>query len=235
MAGICDLHNHILPGMDDGCATVEESLAVLTEAARQGVYHIIATPHYYPEESLKTFLQRREASENLLRARLPEDFRLCVGAEVAWFDGISGCDNLDALCFGNSRYLLLELPFAPWTSNMFREIRNLNHIRGIVPIIAHLERYLSLQNRKSVEQLLSNDVLVQMNAEYLLNFKTSIVARGLLKRGVVQLLGTDCHNLTSRPFNLGLALKKRGFTKEFTQAARLSMEIFLAAEGKESW
>ena len=230
MAGICDLHNHILPGMDDGCTTVEESLAVLAEAAKQGVFHMIATPHYYAEESVEDFLRRRQAAESILRGQLPENFRLCVGAEVAWFNGISHCEQLEALCFGKSRYMLLELPFAPWTSNMFRELRNLNHIRGIIPIIAHLERYIPLQNKKTVEQLLSNDVLVQMNAEYLLDFRTVMSARGLLKKGTVQLLGTDCHNLTARPFNLGAALKKRGLSREFACAAALSMEIFAAAE-----
>lgn len=232
MAAICDIHNHILPGMDDGCSCVEESLAVLTAAAEQGVHHLVATPHYYAQESIEDFLCRRQEAESQLRACLPEDMHLCVGAEVAWFNGISRCERLEALCIGKSRFLLLELPFAPWDSNLFRELRNLSHIRGVIPIVAHLERYLPLQTKDAVKKLLGNDVLVQMNAEYFQRFVTALDARRLFAKGWVQLLGTDCHNMTTRPFNLGQAMKKMktlGLEKQLTQAAALSMEIFEAA------
>ncbi len=230
MTAICDLHNHILPGMDDGCQTLEESLAVLAVAAEQGVFHLVCTPHYYGEEPVEAFLQRRDAAERLLREHLPQGMHICVGAEVAYYNGICRCEQLEKLCFGNSRFLLLELPFTSWNSDMFRELQNLNHIRGIIPIIAHLERYLPLQSKQAVKHLLENDVLVQMNAEGLLHLDSAFTARRLLKNGTAQLLGSDCHNLTTRPFNLGTALKKRGLSREFTRAAALSMEIFAAAE-----
>ena len=61
-----DMHSHFLPGMDDGCQTAEESIRLLEYARKRGVVGMIATPHYYPEESIEEFLHRRqEAAQNL--------------------------------------------------------------------------------------------------------------------------------------------------------------------------
>ena len=90
--GICDLHCHVLPGMDDGCRSVEESIRVMEESARQGVGAMMATPHYYPRETVESFLSRRHAAYSQLneiikgkKKNLPV---LNLGAEVAWHNGL---------------------------------------------------------------------------------------------------------------------------------------------------
>jgi len=237
--GICDIHGHFLPGMDDGCKTVEESLQVLKSSFAQGVRGMFATPHYYPVEPVETFCGRRQAAEQLLRQHMERETaplpRICMGAEVAYRPGLSYEDALERLCLGRSRYLLLEMPFAPWGSNVIREVGNICRTRGIVPIIAHLERYLSMQSRQTVGKLLEQDVLVQMNAGELLRFGSRRQAQGLLKSGVVQLLGTDCHNMTTRAPNLGLAakhLRRRGLGAVLAEIEQLSNEIFSEAVGE---
>ncbi len=233
MFNICDLHGHFLPGMDDGCKTVEESLQVLQSSYAQGIGQMFATPHYYPVETVEAFLERRQAAydrlmEHLADCRVPFP-EICLGAEVAYRTGISREEDLDKLCLGKSRYLLLELPFRRWDSNVVRDIQIICSTRNITPILAHIERYLDLQTRDSLDSVLEQDVLVQMNAGNFLRFGSRRTAVKLLKNGVVQLLGSDCHNMTTRPPNLGQALEylqKHGIKDVLQSVGDFSMQIF---------
>lgn len=235
---ICDMHCHLLPGMDDGCKTAEESIQVLRTSYEQGVRQMFATPHYYPVESIDTFLARREAAMGRLSQRMEQEEQplpqICLGAEVAYRPGLGYEEELDKLCLGSSRYLLLEMPFTRWSEEVVRSVRNICNIRGITPILAHIERYLSMQSRDTLMRVLEQEVLVQMNAENLLQFSKRGKARKLLESGTVQLLGTDCHNLTSRKPNLGPGveyLEKKGLTHIVRDIADLSQSIFREATG----
>lgn len=241
MERICDLHGHFLPGMDDGCKRVEESVQVLQSSFRQGIARVFATPHYYPVEPVEQFLRRREESvsrlEEYIRSQGIEDIpQIFLGAEVAYRPGISHQEGLEKLCLGNSRYLLLEMPFARWGKAEEREVRNLCVSGGVTPVLAHIERYIGQQDRGTLERILGMDVLVQMNAEYLLRCSTRREGRKLLRNGTVQLLGTDCHNMTTRQPNLGKALeylRKKGMDDVLANIAGLSDEIFREAVGAE--
>lgn len=236
---ICDMHSHVLPGMDDGCKTAEEALLVLQESYQQGVSAMFATPHYYPVESVDAFLSRREAAWQRLSDQIQQVDtqvpRLCLGAEVAYRPGLCYEENLQKLCLGNSGYLLLELPFSRWSRDVFRDIRNMYSVKGITPILAHIERYLSIQTADMLEQVLELDALIQMNAESLLHFGRRRRHSKLLEKGLVQLLGSDCHNTTSRPQNLqaGIAyLEKRSLHRQISSVAEKSMDIFREATEK---
>lgn len=239
MISICDMHCHVLPGVDDGCADLAESLHVLQTASDQEVHNLIATPHFYSNrERIETFLQRRNVAYALLQPHIPSSMHICLGAEVAYFSGISRYENIEQLCLGKSRFMLLELPFTLWDGNVVRELYNLICIRGITPVLAHIERYLSIQPKEILQKILALDVLVQMNADNLLHFLPAFQARRLLRSGVVQLLGSDCHNATDRGFCLGKAathLIKHGMTRQLRHAANLSYEIFQKACGMEDF
>lgn len=239
MDRICDLHGHFLPGMDDGCKTPQEALQVLRSSYQQGIRRVFATPHYYPVEPVERFLERREASvrqlEEYIRSQgevlLPQ---ICLGAEVAYRPGLSYEEQLGKLCLGSSRYLLLEMPFTKWGKAEEREVRNICSAGGVTVILAHIERYIDHQDRNTLEWILGQDVLAQMNAEYLLRFSTRREGRKLLRNGTVQLLGTDCHNMTTRQPKLGEALaylSKKGMDRELEHIARFSDEIFREAAG----
>lgn len=209
---LCDFHSHFLPGMDDGCKTPEESVALLKLSYGQGVRRIFATPHYYPVEPVSDFLGRREAAAERLQAQLenqPEAQipQFLLGAEVAFRPGLGYEKDLEKLCLGPSRYLLLEMPFSRWTGSQIREVANICSAQGIVPVIAHIERYMHYQSADILKILMQQDVLIQMNAEYLLNWKTRRKGLKMLQKGLVHLLGTDSHNLTSRSPNLGEAVQ----------------------------
>ena len=235
---ICDMHSHILPGMDDGSADAEMSLEMLHRAAEQGVPKMLATPHYYPVESVEDFLKRRNHAAEILRAAMAEANEplpeVCLAAEVAYRPGIGYEENLGKLCIGDSEFLLLELPFAAWGPEVLRDIRNMICTKGITPILAHLERYMRFQKKKVLLDVLQQGVLVQMNAEAVLERKTRRTAMKLLKSGTVQLLGSDCHNLTSRRPNLGDAVQQlqqvRGMDRVLDQIGFISTDILEQAE-----
>lgn len=236
--GICDMHCHLLPGMDDGCKTAAESVQVLRTSYEQGVRQMFATPHYYPVEPVSTFLERRSAAMERLMQQVEQETQplpqICLGAEVAYRPGLGYEEELDKLCMGSSRYLLLEMPFTRWSEEVVRSVRNICNTRGITPILAHIERYLSMQSRDTLMRVLEQDVLVQMNTENLLQFSKRGKARKMLESGMVQLLGTDCHNLTSRKPNLGPGveyLEKKGMTRIVRDIASLSQSIFREATG----
>lgn len=235
---ICDLHGHFLPGMDDGCKTVEEAIQVLGSSYAQGVRQMLATPHYYPIEPIAAFLERREAAMQALSRQIEAEAQplpqICLGAEVAYRPGLGYEEELDKLCLGSSRYLLLEMPFERWGDEVVRSVRNICSTKGITPIIAHIERYLSMQSRDTLMGVLEQDVLVQMNAEHLLQFRSRRQGRKLLESGTVQLLGSDCHNMTTRQPNIGPAvayLEKKGMDRVVRSIAQLSQSVFQEAAG----
>lgn len=231
-----DLHCHVLPGMDDGCRDVLESIQLLQKSRRQNAAGLIATPHYYPQESVDAFLQRRQAAFEQLKLNMElwniAEPKLCLGAEVAWRSGISREPKLAELCLGGSDYLLLELPFSKWDSSVLREAEAIIQVRGLTPIIAHLERYAHFQDRKTLQQLYGMNLLIQMNAEYCLDPKTARKARKLIEDGIVQVLGSDSHNPDRRPPNLGPAvqkLKAGGGSAALRKVLKRNQDIFTQA------
>lgn len=238
MITICDMHCHILPGMDDGSKDVSMSMDMLRAAAKQGVRQILATPHYYPVESVGDFLERRNQAAHALRQAmdaaqepLPQ---VCLAAEVAYRPGIGYEEELRSLCIGKSEFLLLELPFGPWGPEVLRDIRNMSCAKGITPVLAHLERYLRIQKKKVIHEVLQQGVLVQLNAEAVLERRTRSKALKMLKAGTVHLLGSDCHNLTTRKPNLGDAVKLlqevRGLDEPLRRIEFVSTDILEQAQ-----
>lgn len=208
-----DFHSHILPGVDDGPETVEQSLAMLRSSFLQGVNAVVSTSHFYAnEEYPEDFLKRRN-----MAARCLEDAMLfstdvypkvILGAEVLFFPGISEAEDMKKLCIGNSRSILIEPPMAPWSEDMLDEIVQLGRNFDLTPIIAHVDRYMTiLQDPSLIDRVLKKKLLVQVNGSYFLNPKTQKAAFANLNAGKIHLIGSDCHNLESRPPNLGSVRK----------------------------
>lgn len=210
MSMMIDWHSHILPGIDDGSTCVEESLALLRAEADQGIRRVIATPHFYAHHSTpEVFLENRRLAEQRLREAAAEQTGLpeiSLGAEVYYFQGMHHCDALRELTIGGSEYILIELPFGVWTDKIYRELTLIHKTQGLIPIIAHVDRYLSpLARRQIPERLAELPVLVQANGEFFLNRFTAGKALRMLRQGHIHLLGSDCHNTTARKPNLGAA------------------------------
>ena len=212
MAGIVDFHSHVLPQIDDGSSSLEMSLSMLRKLTRQGIGHVVATPHFYAwNDTPEEFLARRAQAEARLRHAMegrPGMPRLSLGAEVAFYPGMSGSDSLSALCLGKSRYILVELPGTPWYNSIYEELQAIWDRQGLVPVIAHVDRYLEpFRTERLMKRLEDLPVLIQANAEFFLQRRTARTAIRLLDKGRIHLLGSDCHNLTSRAPQLGQAVE----------------------------
>lgn len=211
MSRIIDFHSHVLPGIDDGSHSVEESIALLRLAAEQGITHVVATPHFYPQQDTpERFLRRRAAAEAALREELqkhPGLPEVSVGAEVYYFNGISNSEAISKLTIDKKRCILIEMPLPPWTDSMYRELDGLYRKQGLIPIIAHVDRYIGRFRTYGIpERLAALPVLVQANGEFFLKRSTAAMALRMLNKNQIHLLGSDCHNLTSRAPDLGHAL-----------------------------
>ena len=212
MNGIVDFHCHILPGIDDGSKSVEMSVAMLQKEAEQGIRQVIATPHFYANyDHPQRFLERRNAAEARLREEMEKHSdlpQLSVGAEVYFFPGMSSSDWLSALTMSQKKCMLIEMPESAWTENNYRELGRIYENCGIIPVVAHVERCISLfRNRDLLRRLGELPVLVQANASFFLNPRTRHTAMKMLRKEQIHLLGSDCHNLTERRPNLGPALE----------------------------
>ena len=211
MNGLIDFHSHVLPEIDDGSKSVEMSIQMLRVEAQQGIGHVVATPHFYPQyDTPERFLKRRAAAEIALREEmqkhtgLPE---LSVGAEVYYFPGISDSEGISELTIDQKRCILIEMPTSTWTEAMYRELEGLYVKRGLIPIVAHIDRYIGrFHNRGIPKRLAQLPVLIQANAEFFLERYTSSLALRMLKKEEIHLLGSDCHDLSSRKPNLQDAL-----------------------------
>lgn len=203
-----DWHSHLLPAMDDGSKNVEESLKLLNLLQEQGVSHVVATPHFYAnDESVDRFLTRRKQSFDNLKGNLSRQcLEIHLGAEVKYYQGISRMEGLDKLCIEGSNILLLEMPFGKWSNFVVSEVIELANTTRFRIMLAHIERYLSLQNKSVWRMLYENGVLMQVNAGVFLSMGTRRKALRFIKSGGVLFVGSDCHNMTSRPPKIGQAM-----------------------------
>lgn len=208
-----DFHSHILPGVDDGSPDAATSLEMLGRESAQGISRVVATPHFYARhERPERFLERRERAEEALRRAmaqrdgLPE---LLVGAEVHFFRGIAESEFLPQLTIRGTNSILVEMPPAPWPEALCRELADIWDKRGITPIVAHIDRYIGPFRTHGIPKLLQElPVLVQANASFFLDRATARMALNMLKADRIQLLGSDCHNLTDRKPDLGEAVSR---------------------------
>ena len=196
-----DFHTHILPGLDDGSASVRESVTLIKMLKEQGVDKILLTPHFYAyASSAEDFTARRESSVKRLLdelCRVAVDVELYLGCEVLYFNELWRIDGLEQFCISGTNYILIEMPFSKWTETMLQCIEKIA-VQGFVPVIAHFERYIQYGNMDKIRTLTESGARLQMNCEYINNFFSRRKAINLIKKNVVWAIGTDCHNTTKR-------------------------------------
>lgn len=206
-----DIHSHILPAIDDGAKDLDESLKLLELMKEDGITHVMATPHFYPQDTnLDSFLQASVSCYNKLNKEikgraLPQIF---LGCEMLYFDGIGNSTSLSRLCLNNSRFLLLELTDHIINDRLFKNLTILTEQVGIIPIIAHIERYCKAKNfKKLLEFVIENNIPIQLNTEsfFIPFFRRPL--KKILKSDAIIILGTDTHSVDLRPPKMKAALE----------------------------
>lgn len=196
-----DVHSHFLPQIDDGPRQVNESIAMLGDSYQQGVTVCAGTSHLvlHREGSIELFLEQRDNAIVSLEKAL-EDIgtvvpKLLYGAEVLLDNDISKFDGLKRLCISGTNLLLVELPTKKYNQN-YAEWLYLLNLKGIVPIIAHIERYSYI--KVLLEELESVNVVYQINAKTILKNKWFKFLLNLYYHEKSVLVSSDMHNMGTR-------------------------------------
>ncbi len=228
-----DFHSHILPCVDDGSKSLEQSLEMLCALSAQGVKTVVATPHFYADdERLEEFLKRRSAAYEGLKGAMNDSMpRVLLGAEVRFYSGIENLSDVKRLCIEGTNVLLLEMPFSKWSGYTLKEVIELSTMRNVTVVLAHIDRYLSFQDKEVWSRLLDNDILMQVNAAAFKGPFSRARTMEMLRSGMIHLIGTDCHNMSDRAPNMKFASDKivkkfgDGFMAKFTKYGNKILNI----------
>ena len=188
-----DLHSHLLPGVDDGSRTVEQSVQVLREMARRGITDVCLTPHLRANETVDAPPLRHDEAFAALRAEAPDLPRLHRGAEVMLDRPLPlERERMGRITLGGSRYILVEFPRLVSTeavTNALTRVRD----AGFVPVLAHPERY-SACSVESVSYWRGLGTKMQVDATTLHSTQArGQRARQLVGAGLADILAGDNH------------------------------------------
>jgi protein-tyrosine phosphatase len=197
---LIDIHAHVLPGLDDGPATLDDSIALLRAAARDGTRTIVATPHLradYPDVDVR----RLAAMCATVQAALPADVPIAVvpGGEIDLLWALDASDEqLRLASLGQSgRYLLIETPHRELDS-AFERLLFAVAARGFAIVLAHPEVNPTFQRDvKRLKALAARGVALQVTARSLMPRRASRarrVATELVRAGMAHVVASDAHS-----------------------------------------
>lgn len=202
-----DIHTHLLFGVDDGPETFEESIAMLKHAKAQGIDAMILTPHYrhgmfsYPKDRIEEHFAKLYKPAEEMGIRLYLGTEQHINSMTIEYIEKGRCNTM-----AGTNYVLAE--YKPETDYGYIEASVRDLIRhGYVPIIAHVERYMCMhEDLGQVEHLRKLGVMIQVNANAVIGadgFRMKGYTKKLLKKGLVDFVGSDSHDLKKRMNNMG--------------------------------
>jgi protein-tyrosine phosphatase len=204
---VIDLHCHILPGLDDGPATLDESLELARGARAAGIEVAVATPHIredYPFDPALISVKARELNQVLGEEGI--GLNVIEGAEVA-ISRVRDLEDetLQSLCLGSGPYMLVETPYTYATTILEETLFDLQ-VRGFRPVLAHPERGPSFQQEPDrLVRLVERGVLCSVTAASMMGTFGGTVRRftaELFSKGLVHNVASDAHDAVRRPIDL---------------------------------
>ncbi len=204
MSKLCDLHTHILPGIDDGASTMEYALEMLKNAVASDVEFIVATPHCNTPGERKNYLDPdlQERFTRLQQAAASLPIQLALGAEVHVTEELSTHLMEGRLpSINGSRYLLTEFPMHFQKNDFIKVLQEIKTC-GYIPLVAHPERYRTVcEQPQMVEQWLNMGCHVQLTGGSILGESGKTVQRTaafLLRYDMVACIASDAHGINWR-------------------------------------
>jgi protein-tyrosine phosphatase len=190
---VIDLHCHLLPGVDDGSRSVEQSVEVLRRMQEAGVTAVCLTPHHSSGRVAAGIPASHDAAFAALSAQAPDGNALSRGVELMLDRSVSPVLlEHPGLTLAGTRYLLVEFPriaAAPAVANALQQLTQL----GLVPVLAHPERYSSC-SPGAVRRWKSVGAVMQVDAATLLSGRgRGARARELLAHGLADIMAADNH------------------------------------------
>jgi len=198
-----DIHSHLLFDVDDGARNIKESIVLLKKMKEIGFDNVILTPHYikgseYSCENQEKIEKIEKIREVLKRNKI--DINVYLGNEVFINKEIYELIKAGHIyTLNKTRYILVELPFHNEIVNLEDIIYELK-VKGLIPIIAHPERYTYFQNNyKEVDRLREEGFLFQANYASILGYygkESKKLLKYMLKKQYIDYFGTDIHRTT---------------------------------------
>jgi len=193
-----DLHSHILPNIDDGARSIEETSEMLKEAEEAGFEAIVATSHY--SKYFQTETPERELWVNIIYKKMQEQdikTELYLGNEIYLTENtMKVLEEGKASTINDTSYVLIEFPLDKEPLELYEVIYEMIQNK-LVPILAHPERYSYVQqDPELVYDLIQKGVLMQANYGSIIGMygkKAQITVKKLLENNMIHFLGTDCH------------------------------------------
>lgn len=235
-----DIHSHVLHNTDDGAKNLNMSLYLLEESLRGGVTDIIATPHFYPlRDTLEEYTNKVEANFKELKEAIKDKNvpNIYLGYEVLYYSGISRAESLKKLTLNGSKYILLEPDYYNLDRAFLFELLRLRE-NGLVPIIAHIERYYKVWGYKKILSFIKeNGILTQVNATSFFGRHYNRVLETLTQEDLITFIASDTHSPDMRPPIINAALRKITDLCGDTYTQKLiknSQSLFLEITDKEA-
>lgn len=209
-----DIHSHIIPNVDDGARSVEETFNILKEAQGAGFTDVILTSHFllnYYETNAQELIFWKEKLQEVLKKQGTK-INLHSGMEIYITNQMEELlENKKILTLANSGYMLIELPLAT-NVKYFDYVVYYLEAKGIKPIIAHPERYKCVQKDPDiVEEYIEKGCLIQCNYGSIVNLygrEAEKTIKTLLKKNQVHFLGSDVHRENGTYLIIPDAIKK---------------------------
>lgn len=214
-----DFHCHVLPSFDDGPKDALESVEILKKLKQQGFDTVVSTSHFYRnKETYEQFIIRRQKAYNQLSQSIlgNNSPQIILGAEVTFYSSIVD-EDISGLCISGTKYLLLELPFYNLSPPEFNLLVEFVESSEYKIIFAHIERYQQFYNKTLFENILRLDALFQVSCDSIVEKKLRKTSLKLIKERKVHIIGTDTHNMTSRPplYDIASQIIKKKLGQEF--------------------
>ncbi|MEG1887491.1 MAG: CpsB/CapC family capsule biosynthesis tyrosine phosphatase [Oscillospiraceae bacterium] len=209
---IVDIHSHVLPGIDDGAKTMQETFRLLRMLKKQGVEGVVATPHFYPKyDDLDAHLEKAEGVYKKICDQLGDNLfvpRIFLGHEVRYFRGISESETIHKLKISGTNKILIEMSYDGISTHMLDDILSIQYNLGLTPIIAHIDRYVEFEGfDKALEILKEHEIKAQINADSVLGSNKKQAFK-MLNDGLISYIGSDTHSIEARPPQIDAFMKK---------------------------
>lgn len=198
-----DFHTHILPNIDDGARSIEETIQLVEEAQKVGFEAIISTSHYM-EGYYETNAPERELWLQVIYQKMQEEnskIKLYLGNEIYLSENmISLLEQRKASTINDTSYVLFEMPLNIEPLNLFDVVYEMRQ-KKLIPILAHPERYTFVQKEPDlITELIDTGVLMQSNYASILGTygpKAQVIVKKLLESNMVHFLGSDVHRIST--------------------------------------
>ncbi len=203
-----DFHNHVLPNVDDGPKTIEESMSMLRYASNQGITDIVQTVHFqHPKmEGRNVDFNYLKNQIKILQSNIDKNelsINMHLSAEVFYLPNLIEISKNPLVTIGNQKYMLIEFKSNIFPFGYEDEFYKLQ-MNGITPIIAHPERYRFVQENVNIlETWINRDYVLQLDAGSIIGkFGKNIkeISNIIITNGYIHLIGSDAHNCRKRNF-----------------------------------